>query len=229
MKTTRRARLFLEALEARIAPASVLPFIDVDGDKVRVIASAGDLAGKATFANVGRGQQLQLLDLTDPSFQGANITTTVTRSPTGDGLVNIGRIDSSGRDLGNVSINGDIGDIDVGDGVSATSACSALTVQSLGLYGTATGATDLLSNFDGRLGKLTVKFDVKDVSISVIDSGGTNGKIGSVFIGGSLIGGAADGSGSITARDGFGLATVQGDIVGGAGTTSGAIACTHDL
>src|SRR6266511_5648717 len=96
----------IELLESRIAPASVLAFTDVDGDKVKVIASSGDLnaAGVATFATVGAGQQLQLLTLADPSFTGANISTIVTKSPTGDGLVNIGRIDAFPRDLGKVTI-----------------------------------------------------------------------------------------------------------------------------
>ena len=36
MKSTRRLRLFLESLESRIAPASVLSFTDLDGDKVQI-------------------------------------------------------------------------------------------------------------------------------------------------------------------------------------------------
>ncbi len=47
------------------APASVLTITDV----------AGDLAGTATFANAGVGDQLITLDLRDAAFDGTNITT----------------------------------------------------------------------------------------------------------------------------------------------------------
>src|SRR5690606_16925810 len=38
-----------EVLEARIAPASTLTYIDVDGDRVTITSSVGDLGGKAQF------------------------------------------------------------------------------------------------------------------------------------------------------------------------------------
>src|SRR5262245_12405457 len=224
MKPTRRTRLCLETLESRLAPAA-LTFIDVDGDKVSITSSAGDISKKATFENFGLGKQLQSLDLTDASFQGANISTSVARVATGDGLVNIGRINAVGRDLGKVTIGGDLGAIDCGDASNPASACRGLSVRSMGRYLLLTGAPDLQSDLNGNLEKLSVNLDVNGAFIAV-----ANGNIGSIFIGGSLIGAGAQDSGNITALDGgIGAVTIQGDIVGGAGQTSGAVACKLNL
>src|SRR5262245_7455549 len=165
-----------------------------------------------------------LLDLTDSGFQGADIATLVTRAPTGDGLVNIGRIDATGRDLGTVTVRGDLGVIDAGDGDPATPALKRLKVRSMGRYGLATqnGTGDLESNVNGTLGALRVAGDVREAIINVTDSGGATGRVGPVYIGGSLVGGSADRSGSITARDGMGPVTIRGDLIGGGGATAGA-------
>src|SRR5262249_38086800 len=148
------ARLSVEVLEPRLAPASVLNFTDVDGDKVTIASSVGDLSGKATFANVGVGQQLQVLDLTGAAFQGANITTTFIRAPAGDGLVNIGHINAAGRDLVSVAIKGDLGQIDAGDLVYSTPGLKLLTVRSMGRFGLATqaGVGNLFSDINGAIG-----------------------------------------------------------------------------
>lgn len=57
---------------------------------MKITSSVGDLnaVGVATKTVAGgvRGEQLTLLTLTDVSFQGANITATVTKKPGGDGL-----------------------------------------------------------------------------------------------------------------------------------------------
>src|SRR5262245_17814250 len=101
----------IEPLESRIAPAS-LTFTDVDGDKV-VITTTGagtlTLAGNVTVTN---GQLLNL-DLTDAAFQNAKVSIMATRDPTtlGDGRVNVGVIDATGRDLGAVVVDGDLGQI----------------------------------------------------------------------------------------------------------------------
>src|SRR3954467_5559797 len=105
----------LEILEPRLAPASTLTFTDVDGDHVKIVSSLGDLAGKATLASFGAGDQLQTLDLTDPSFQGAAITISAVKAPGGDGLVNVGFINATGVDLKSVIVKGDLGQIDAGD------------------------------------------------------------------------------------------------------------------
>src|SRR5262245_59121748 len=175
MKITRRTRLSIELLEPRLAPASVLNFTDVDGDKVSVTSSRGDLSGKATFANVGVGQQLQVLDLTGAAFQGANVSTAVTRAVTGDGLVNIGRINATGRDLSTVTIKGDLGQIDAGDANLSTPGLKRLSVRSMGRFGLTTqgGVGNLFSDINGTLGALNVARNIDDAQIDV--SGGVNG------------------------------------------------------
>lgn len=221
----------LELLETRDAPAT-LSYVDVDGDNVVIKTSGpGALIAGTNVLFDPTGHQLRTLILQDAAFQGANVSIAASRDPVhgGDGFVNVGFIRADGRDLGTVLVDGDLGRIDAGDPTNPASACKSLTVLSIGRFGTSTGAPDLLSQFDGQLGKLTVKSDVTGAYIIVADSAGTNGKIGTVFIGGSLIGGAGVNSGSIIAVDGFGFATIKGDILGGGGQSSGVVACTHDL
>lgn len=226
----------LEPLESRIAPASVLLYLDVDGDQVKVTSSSatGDLngAGVATLVDgfVAGQKQLQKL-LLGAAFASTNLTFTVTKAAGGDGFANVGYIDATGIDLGGVTIKGDLGAIDAGDPTQPASAVKTLTVQSLGRFGLATqgGVGDLVSNFDGKLDKLAVKGDVKEAFLNVTDSAGTNGKIGAVFIGGSLIGGAADNTGQLAALHGMGFITIKGDILGDRGQTSGAITSTQGI
>src|SRR4030095_3213865 len=215
----------IEPLEARVAPAS-LTFTDVDGDLVTVTTSKGsniELAAIVTKANEGIGEELRLINFalnsaTQAAFAGTNLTVTAKRTSLGgDGFVNVGYIEAIGIDLGKVVIRGDLGVIDAGDGVRATGAIKSLSVQSLGRFGLDTGAPDLKSDIDGRVGKLVVKSDVDQAFARVIDSGGANGKIGSITIGGSVIGGVAGSSGRIDSDDGIGPVRIGGGIVGGAG------------
>src|SRR5205823_1266148 len=99
---------------------------------------------------------------------------------------------------------------------------SALTVNSLG--GNATGDASV-SRIMGDLGFLRVQTDVKG---SVLVRG-VSGNIGGVRIGGSLLGGAADGSGVIDASGSIGRVQIAGDIRGGAGFQSGAIVSVHRI
>jgi hypothetical protein len=132
----------IECLECRIAPASIITFTDVDGDLVKVKSSKGTLEGKLSFTEMGAGQQLNLINLTDPAFQGANLVIKVKKGATGDGFANIGFIDATGVNLGKVIIPGDLGGIDAGDGNTATPAIKKLNVKSMGAFGTATQASD---------------------------------------------------------------------------------------
>src|SRR5829696_6116911 len=191
----RRSVLKLEEAEGRLAPAGVLLYTDVDGDDVRIATTRGtanDLAGAVVLGPLtGLGQQLLRLDLTtNPRFAGTDLA--ITARPAGgagDGSANVGHINAAGMDLGTVLVDGDLGAIDAGDGVTATSACRGLAVQSLGRFGTSTGAPDLASDFDGRLDRLTVRSDVFEAAVNVTDSAGANGRIGSVLVGGSVVGG----------------------------------------
>ena len=208
----------IEPLEPRIAPAS-LTFTDGDGDNVVITTTGAGTLTLGVNVIVTAGQLLRL-DLTDEAFQGANVSIVATRAPDagGDGRVNVGYINALGRDLGAVLVDGDLGRIEAGDPAAPARACKSLTVQSLGRLGLVTqgGAGDLVSDFDGRLGKLTVKGEVKDAGVGA-------GSIGSVFVGGSLVGGAGNDSALIFSSGDMGLVKVGGDLVGGAGNVSGAI------
>jgi hypothetical protein len=210
----------IETLEPRIAPAALI-FNDVDGDTVTINTTAGDVSARGTVV----GGQLQLLDLTDASFQGASISVKVAKAGGGDGLVNIGRIDATSRDLGSVTIPGDLAVLDAGDGNTADGAVKSLAVRSMGRYGLATqgAAADLQSNLPGGIGALKVAGDVEDVFILV--TGGSNGRIGTVSIGGSLVGGDADLSGRVETSGDIGSVKITGNLEGGAGQGSGFISC----
>src|SRR5204862_3721429 len=103
-------------------------------------------------------QRLVFIDLSNDAgaFDGANLTVTVKRGPNGDGFVNIGYINSTGHDLGAVSIKGDLGQIDAGDATATQPGLKSLTVQSLGRVGLDSqgGAGDLQSSIDRGLGAL---------------------------------------------------------------------------
>jgi hypothetical protein len=236
----------IEPLETRIAPAAVFTFTDVDGDLVKITTSLGsnaDLAAAATLV----GGQLRLLNLSAAVFQNTNVTASVvTESAAGDGLVNIGRITASGRDLGNVTVFGDLSSILCGDGNTATPGLDLLSVRSMGLYGTATqgGGTDLTSAVEGALGALRVSGDLRDVSIGARSFGDrAEGSVGSVNIGGSLdgaylfstgamgpvkigrdlLGGSAGTSGMISCGGKLASVNIGGSLVGGAGSSAGVI------
>ncbi|MBO0698392.1 MAG: hypothetical protein J2P46_08365, partial [Zavarzinella sp.] len=192
-----------------------------DGDRVTITSTTGNLLGRATFSGPGMGQ-LQTLDLTDPAFQGASIRTTVVRGPAGDGLVHIGRIDATGRDLGSVAVRGDLAVIDCGDADTTTPAIRLLQVRSMGRFRAATQGPgpDLFSNINGPLGNLVVKEDIANVTIDVA---GANGRLGALTVGGSLVGGAIAGSGQILAEGGIGSVRIGGEVQGGGGEAAGVI------
>jgi len=227
-----RHRPALEVLEDRMMPAvlvnpTTLTYQDVDGDTVTVTVTRGTLdqtnfTFDGAFADSGP-QQLRLVDLRGAEFQGSDLSITAVRSATngGDGFVNVGRIDGSGVDLGAVVVDGDLGAIDAGDATTATPGLASLTVQSLGRLGISTGAADLQSDIVGKLGVLLVKSDLLG---TVRVTGGQDGKIGSVKVGGSLLGGALTSSGSIQAEGNTGAVIVKGSVIGGDGDFSGRIA-----
>ncbi len=208
----------IEPLEARIAPASVLTYTDIDGDRVTITSTLGDLAGHASIV----GGQLRVLDLSAPSFDGTSITVSVVKAGAGDGLVAIGRINGGTNDFGAIVIKGDLGDIDAGSNTAGTPAIKSLSVRSLGLYGLATqgGAGNLTSTINGALGALKVAGDVRDANLSVT---GTSGTLGSVIIGGSLIGDLGSSSGSIFSNGDIGAVKIGRDVQGGTGAFSGKV------
>ena len=219
-----RTRLSIEPLEARLVPAAVFHYTDVDGDQVTVAVNSDTLnAGLFTTVVSGVGKQLQKIDLSGGGFAGANLTISVVKAIGGDGLVNVGYINSTGHDLGNVIVAGDLGQLDAGDGDPTAPAVKYLTVRSLGRFGIDTQAAggSLVSNLNGALGKLVVKGDVTGASVNVND--GADGTIGSVTIGGSLIGGLNVSSGQILSSGDMGLVKIGHDIQGGTGFIAGLI------
>ena len=244
MKTT-KTRLTLNQLEAREVPATLvsptrLTYRDIDGDNVTVtfskpILNTGNVGSIFTFAPAGIGsnlqpQQLRSINLSSlATAAGTTITTDAVRSAVngGDGFAALGQIDATGRDLSTVTIDGDLGRIRAGDANTATQALGTLSVHSMGRFGTSTGATDLLSQINGSVSALRSKSDIKEVLFSVI--GGVAGKIGSVTIGGSLIGGAADTSGYIFASGDIGALRILGDLEGNVGTQSGSVSANGKL
>ena len=205
----------IEPLEARIAPAMLTLHIvdphtatynDLDGDLVTVKVSAGTLtAGLFTGASMstafGPADQLQELNLSAGGFD--NATLSITAKPQtlggtlrGDGLVNVGWINSTGHDLGTVTVRGDLGKILAGAGPSDLHGVASLSVVSLGVF-TNTGAPDFNSTIDGKLGPLRVIADVNgNLQVTIagsINIGGTFGgsfrsdqAIGFIKVGGDL-------------------------------------------
>jgi hypothetical protein len=223
-------RPFIETLEARIAPAAIFSLTDVDGDIVTVKTSKGtdaNLIAAMTTSSAGVGGQIREIDLsTNAVFAGTDLIVTVVKKPGGDGFVNIGAIDATSADggapldLGNISIPGDLGQIDAGNNNISSTGVKSLKVRSLGALGLATqgGAGDLISLVEGGIGSLAVKGDIREATFKA-----TNGSIDALTIGGSLIGGPASESGSVSSSGPIGVLKIAGDIVGGAGSLSGRV------
>ncbi len=217
-----------EPLEARIAPAILLHYTDVDGDAVTVKISKGTAADVTILhPAVGGtpGEMLSVISLAgNPLFDGANISVTakpqrVAGVPLGDGHVNVGYINAAGVNLGTVKIQGDLGALDAGSGQANVTAVKSLSVASLGAHGTSTGAPDLESQIEGTLGALIVTGSVDGAFVRV----GSGGNLGSVTVGGSIRGAVAEDSGEIFAEGNVGPVVVGGDVVGGIATASGSI------
>ncbi len=244
MRRNRRStvRLQLEALESRLAPAQLfnpttLAYTDIDGDTVTVHVSrgaftlsnpdGGNPGDTFTLEPAGLGQKLELIALTDGRSAGANLNVTATPTPLGgDGLANVGYLDSAGFDLGRVTIHGDLGRIDAGD--SNTSAASpgvaALSVFSLGRLGTTTQIVpgSLHSTIQGNLPRLQVTGDIVGAQLTV------QGTLGSATVGGSILGGNTPSSGSLQAYN-MGTIRVAGDVMGSDQGLSGSITSQTDI
>ncbi len=244
-RTNYGRRLFVEPLEPRRLLATLatngksMTYTDVDFDTVTVAFSKAVLtssnvnnvfkfdSGNVNGSNASR-QQLELIDLQSASgASGVNITITAKPGADGgDGLVNVGFIDGDGINLGAVSVHGDLGRILAGTGTSATLGLTSLSVLSMGRYGinTQQAGGSLDSVIQGELGKLTVTSDLVNEYINATGPGGNVlGRIGSVNIGGSVIGGSDNNSGSIQSQGTIGNVNIKGDLEGGQGNETGYI------
>lgn len=210
----------LEQLEARLALAGVVSFVDVDGDAVTVRSSKGttpELEAALTLEPSGIGTALRAIDLKAAVFQGTKLTVTVNPGALSDAQVNIGHIDATGRDLKAISVAGDVGRIRVGDATSPTPAFSSLALRSLGVNGTQTGAPDLESVIVGNIGSIRVARDVQRARLLIYGRGT------SVSIGGDVVADVSDGSGQIICFNKLKTFSIAGNLVGGPGSSSGAV------
>ncbi|MEQ1858497.1 MAG: integrin alpha [Chthoniobacteraceae bacterium] len=147
-------------------------FTGWDGDRVTIKTSRGTLDAaqfKLSSPNpLTGGAHLIYADFSTATnggeFTKANLSFTAKRGPTGgDGLVNVGTIDARGTDLGKVSVDGDLQQIDGG--------VTALTVYSLGLAADAEVKGGPLTSELGTVGALTVKTTASRVTLAAITFG----------------------------------------------------------
>jgi hypothetical protein len=238
---TFRPQLRLETLESRRAPATLaadhktLSFTDIDGDVASVVFSAPVLndtnvasvlhfAGGLLPNDNSTPQQLQTIDLT--GLTGVLSVTVKATTVVGDGKVDVGWVNATGKDIGTVTISGDLGRVTAGDATTKTPGLRALRVGSLGVRDpaiTQEPGGNLLSVVNGSIGSLTVAGAVHWASVSA--TGGVDGRIGSVKIGGDL---TADPStvstGLIQATGAIGPVSIGGNVVGADQQTSGLLA-----
>lgn len=218
----------LEPLEARIAPAAMasLVFTDVDGDRVKLTVSKGtqaQLEAAVTTSLSNLGVAFQKLDLTLPIFKGANVTFQVIAAASGgNGVVSVGAVDATGIDLGTVTVPGELGQIDAGDTNLSTPAVKLLKVGALGGGASvqAGGETSQESELQGSLTKLDVAFNVAG-TLRVV--GSASAGIGSLHVGGALLGNAGPDSGSIVVQGAIGNVKIDGNFSGGGGAQSGSL------
>jgi hypothetical protein len=218
-------------LMATLLSSSAVSYQDIDGDQVTVnfsgrFLTAGNVnsifqfdTGSVSGSNAAR-QQLRSLNLGSvPSAARTSITTTVTPRAGLPNNVHIGQIMAEGIDLGDVNITGNLGRIRAGDSNARTQALGTLNVEILGGSGTMFGAANLESETNGSTRALNVRSWMIDSYFRTERSG----NIGSISIGGSLIGSRTSNSGSIYSSGNIGNVTVAGSVIGDDGTNSGSI------
>ena len=230
---------------ASLVSHTTVLFTDSDGDHVLIrftepiltsAAVANSILHFSNGASVDGSStpgQLQLIDLTsvqNAMYSGLGVSVTANRThPRGDGYAAVGYIDAAGLDLGAVNIGGDLGRIDAGVApqgghASKTPAVRSLTVQSIGEFGAGTQESggSLQSDFSGQVNSITVHGDVVNAYLRIVGeknaatTAADHGALGSLTIGGSLIGSAGIDSGHVLVTGRLGQVTVGGDLAGGA-------------
>jgi hypothetical protein len=186
--------------------------------------------GSVNASNTAQ-QQLELLNITKLGHAAKGMDITITAVPVSGspGIVNVGYINASGIDLGDVTVGGDLGRIAVGDLNHSTPGLHSLTVQSLGAQGLTTQlpAGNLNSLISGPVGAITVNGDVDGASVGI--GGGGKGLLGTLLVTGNINGGAAQYSGSVRTQGGITSVEVDGSVIGGAGSESGIIGTAGGL
>jgi hypothetical protein len=188
-KLRRRSARPVETLESRtllatLVSANQLTYQDADGDNVEVTFSKPILtpanvntiftfnSGTVNGSNATKQQLLKINLVGAPGAAGTTIITKAVRSAAngGDGFAAIGNIDATGIDISTVTIDGDLGRILAGDATTTTQGLGALTVHSMGQFGTSTGAPELYSLINGKLLSLKSKTDLRDIFLETSGS-----------------------------------------------------------
>ncbi len=217
---------YIELLEHRIAPAAVFvnpligTYTDEDGDLVSVrfskpILTATNIASILPTTASGAGDHLDKIDLSGFfKAAGTNITVKARIAGDGDGLMNIGVLDATGIDLGIVNIHGDIGTLLAGDTATNTFGLRSLTLVSMGVADTLAGVTPAVSTVRGAIGAVIVATDFAGANLQVEASAVADARIGSVFVGGSVVAGPGAFGGNIVAGGNIGSILVRGSVFG---------------
>ena len=241
-KASKPAGSMLEPLESRISPATLLSphivtYTDTAGDHVTIKSSNAIFSSAnvdsilsfntGTVNGTNTPQELLKIDLTGfglKSVAGDDISVTVKTASGGAGLANVGLIKSD-FGLGHVLVQGNLGAIDAGvEGAEGSHyvGLASLVVNSLG-SATVPAGGNLMSTIFGAVGSITVEQNVANAQLTVSSDSISfvgNGNIGSLKIGGSLVGSSNSLSGSITTDGNIGSILIGQDIQGGSGTNS---------
>jgi hypothetical protein len=226
MKTNAcRVRSSIETLESRIAPAGVtVTLIDINGDKVHFSSSSKLFASSdITAYNLGDGHHdAFVVNLSDDPLNDSNLTVTVTKVKGGDGQIYVG-VTAGSNTLGNIDIAGDLGLLTVGATGNTGTAINSLTVNSIGRF-PSIGPDELVdSKVSGSINKVIDKGDMDGTYILV------TGNLGSLSIGGSLIGGDFSFDGQINVDGNIGRAVIKHDVRGGSGAFTGVLSAGGNL
>ncbi len=220
----------IEALEARIAPASVAvnaftktaTWTDWDGD---VVTFKWTGAAAPTFVSEDAGGLTVLVDKITLTNANDALTLTVKALGNGDGHIDLGHVDATGVALKSWSSpKATIAEFDCGDN---TTAIGTYLSAGIGIvpHTKFTGAGgDGINALNGSVGTFSVRGDLATGKI-VIAAGA--GKVGSVSFAGSIRGdtpvaGIVNGAINLTAGK-LGTFTVAGSIVGGDGDGEGSV------
>ena len=216
----------IEHLESRIAPAALFvsttaaKYTDPDGDLVTVrfskpILTVGNLADILTTTASGTGDVLTKINLAGrAAAAGTTITVSAAVAGNGDGLTTVGTIDATGIDLGAVTIKGDLATIIAGDSTTKTPGLKSLTVTSFGIAAALAGTTPEASTITGSSGALIVRTDFIGANFQVEAPTDADGKLASIFVGGSVRAGLVSFTGNIGAQGDIGTVKILGSVVG---------------
>ena len=234
-------------------------WVNNDGETVSLTITKGKLKPAnfdLTSVPVTGEVTVNLLDISAANFgakfHGTSINVQIA-APSKTGFADIRAINAKGIDLARVTVGGDLGQIDAGDGDLLTPAIRRLQAGQMGFFGAAgqIAGQDTMSKIRGPVlklqpGELLSAFinvvggsagSIAQLSIGNIEatredamfngSVRASGPIGEVSVGGeggvSIAGGVGDYSGVIWSRKSIGPITVAGDLMGGDGFDSGAI------